>query len=274
MITKEALEFLSQRFNSGVFTGDTMEAGEAVALPEGVRMFSLEDYHQQRNRFRGAFTTTRIDAFAGYCTEHADGGAITCFIDPIAMKACATFNLGSTAAPGHGDHTATLTMKKTAAYEALLRATATEHKQLAFTDWCEDWMSAVSFYDNNDELIAFPLAIRAIREMVIESKGSKESDVGQMNTSISAMEAIEARSKHVMPAKFYFDFTPYEQLPDKDVAVRIGVRTGGDAPIIVPRIIGKEVMEEEIVRAFQDKLEDAFPGTSIRTLVGTFAIGA
>ena len=98
----------------------------AVALPEGVKIADLEQYLENRRRYRGTMKTNLIGEFVEFVTSTIEGySAYTgdnfpCFIDPQAMRAIAFFNLGDVDNPGHGDHQARLSLLKTEAFQELL----------------------------------------------------------------------------------------------------------------------------------------------------------
>lgn len=92
---------------------------DAVALPENFRIHDLEKFNLNRFRFRGALSTASIDDFTRYSKDLADEGT-RCFIDADNMRAVSVLNLGTIDEPGHADNTATLKLKKTAPFSALL----------------------------------------------------------------------------------------------------------------------------------------------------------
>ena len=91
-------------------------------LPDGVNVESLERFDLERFRFRGAMTTTSIPDFVRYAAGYAnEAEPARCFIDADNMTARSVFNIGTLANPGHADNVASITLKKTAPFRALLQ---------------------------------------------------------------------------------------------------------------------------------------------------------
>ena len=110
----------------------------------GQQVVSIEHLQPGRSRFRGAFATRQLPDFAAYViaeTENAarERGSVQGFIDTDNMCAKVFFNLGNLEHAGHADHHATLKLKPTAAYAALLAATARSLDQRTLHDFVEDW---------------------------------------------------------------------------------------------------------------------------------------
>lgn len=111
---------------------------DAVALPENFRIHDLEKFNLNRFRFRGALSTASIDDFTRYSKDLADEGT-RCFIDADNMRAVSVLNLGTIGEPGHADNTATLKLKKTAPFSALLSVNGERNSQKSLAEWIEDW---------------------------------------------------------------------------------------------------------------------------------------
>lgn len=92
-----------------------------VMLPSGYGIESLERFNLHRFRFRGALETTSIADFVRYSVGYAvTDTPARCFIDAESMSARAVFNIGSLDEPGHADNVASIRLKKTAPFRALL----------------------------------------------------------------------------------------------------------------------------------------------------------
>ncbi|MFK5898218.1 DUF2303 family protein [Escherichia coli] len=107
---------------------------DAVALPENFRIHDLEKLNLNRFRFRGALSTASIDDFTRYSKDLADEGT-RCFIDADNMRAVSVLNLGTIDEPGHADNTATLKLKKTAPFSALLSVNGERNSQKSLAEW-------------------------------------------------------------------------------------------------------------------------------------------
>ena len=111
---------------------------DAVALPENFRIHDLEKFNLNRFRFRGALSTASIDDFTRYSKDLADEGT-RCFIDADNMRAVSVLNLGTIDEPGHADNTATLKLKKTAPFSALLSVNGERNSQKSLAEWITLW---------------------------------------------------------------------------------------------------------------------------------------
>ncbi len=90
-------------------------------LPQNTSVESLERYSLERFRFRGAMDTTSIDDFVRYSVAYAlEEEKARCFIDADNMLARSIFNIGTLDNPGHADNVASIKLKKTAPFRALL----------------------------------------------------------------------------------------------------------------------------------------------------------
>ncbi|EIX4290841.1 DUF2303 family protein, partial [Escherichia coli] len=123
---------------------------DAVALPENFRIHDLEKFNLNRFRFRGALSTASIDDFTRYSKDLADEGT-RCFIDADNMRAVSVLNLGTIDEPGHADNTATLKLKKTAPFSALLSVNGERNSQKSLAEWIEDWADYLVGFDANGD---------------------------------------------------------------------------------------------------------------------------
>jgi len=96
----------------------------------------------------------------------------------------------------------------------------------------EDWGPHIIIYANYGDIIPFNAATAAIRHMRIETKGTRENEIGDF----SAMEEIEAKSADTLPQVIDFTCIPYEHRPSTTIHLRISVLTGGDTPPIPPAL--------------------------------------
>ncbi|KMJ42614.1 hypothetical protein ABT74_06625 [Salmonella enterica subsp. enterica serovar Typhimurium] len=91
-------------------------------LPAGTGVESLERFALERFRFRGTMTTTSIEDFVRYSKGYASATEkARCFIDADHMTARSVFNIGTLDNPGHADNAASITLKQTAPFRALLQ---------------------------------------------------------------------------------------------------------------------------------------------------------
>ncbi|MCV5132407.1 DUF2303 family protein, partial [Escherichia coli] len=91
-------------------------------------------------------STASIDDFTRYSKDLADEGT-RCFIDADNMRAVSVLNLGTIDEPGHADNTATLKLKKTAPFSALLSVNGERNSQKSLAEWIEDWADYLVGFD-------------------------------------------------------------------------------------------------------------------------------
>ncbi|OOG61415.1 hypothetical protein B0E46_15665 [Rhodanobacter sp. B04] len=275
LLQNTAVEAAGKRLiqvNGNGISGIVLEAGQTLQ--------TLEKFKDERDRYRGALSTTSIDDFASYVqscnpAQPTPGYGAVGFVDIDKMAAKMFFNLGTVPAPGHGDWNATLTMQPTAAYRAVQGIDGVKLDQTKITEWLEDW---------NDFLVAdFPSditgegslvrAVAAIRKMKISSKTESTSDVTATGSARSAMEDVEARSTDVLPVGFRLATEPYDGLESRSFALKLSVITGGAQPILVLRWQRRESNIEAIAREFKHVLGTKI-GENIPLTIGTFNPGS
>lgn len=265
LILANALAAASQQIN-------IVGGAQLAVLPESVKLSNLEPYQAGRNRFRGALATHSITDFSKYVAGHTtDNQTPAGFVDQDQMSATIIFNLGTDAAPGHGDDSATLTLKQTAAYTALQAILGRGLSQQALAEWLEDWMPHLVASAGEDS-IGMPAAINAVRRMTIKAASTRDSVVGDFSASRSAMDEIEARSLETMPSTFVFSTAPYEGLSVASITLRLSVITGRDEPLLKLRWVGEESQREEFAKEFKDVLEQQVGGL-VPLTIGTFNLG-
>jgi len=172
---------------------------------------------------------------------------------------------------GHGDDTATLTLKPTAAYTALREIIGQTLKQQQLAEWLEDWLPNLNALDGEADLPMLQ-AINAVRRMTIKATSQRDSNVGDFSTSRSAMDEIEARSQDTLPSAFTFATVPYEGLQSASMKLRLSVITGRDEPLLKLRWVGEEAQREEFAREFKAVLEQEVGGF-VPLTIGTFNLG-
>lgn len=276
MLSKETLQHIEAQALIAAAKPIVIDGGSKVAvLPESATVVKLEQYQPMRDRFRGNLKTHALADFAKYVESHDDTGpegmAGRGFVDQDAMAATVIFNLGDQADAGHGDDTATLTLKPTAAYSALQSIIGKNLSQQALAEWLEDWAQHIQAKDGTTDL-QLVAAINAVRRMTIKATSQRDSVVGDLNASRSAMDEIEAKSMDTLPSAFVFTTVPFEALHPASITLRISVLTGGDAPVLKLRWVGEESQREEFAREFKAVLEKEVGGF-VPLTIGTFALG-
>lgn len=242
-----------------------------LVMPNEVTIHDLEAYMDAPTRFRGTFSTQTPDDFVKYCIDTHTDQAEVCFINAECMTAKAYFDIGTPADPGHGDHAAKLSLAKTAAYKAILVATArsTEFTQKSITEWLEEWRHNIVCIDqdgNNIDNIA--KAIASLRNLKIEQSVKSNHHDRDFGASRSLMEQIDAESDDTTPRSIRFRCTPYEGLGERDIYLRLNIITSHDKPTFKLQYIQQERVEEELATEFKELIQSKME--SIPCLVGTF----
>lgn len=256
---------------SGYHLNDIQDlACPTALLPDGTAVESLERFSLERFRFRGAMTTTSIDDFARYSKGYAiDSEPARCFIDADNMTARSVFNIGTLDNPGHADNVASITLKKTAPFRALLQIDGQRLKQKQIAEWLEDWSDYLLAFDANGNTMQISQAAQAVRRITIQQATQQDHETGDFAGKTSLMQSVEASSKDVMPVAFEFKCVPYEGLGERRFSLRNSLLTS-DEPCFVLRIVQLEAQEEAIANEFRDLLISKLDGGSVETFIGNF----
>lgn len=248
-----------------------------VTVPEKYRLSDLEKFMPLRRRLRGTMQTNSIPDFAAYTKDHKEEGC-TVFVNPDNMAARAVLNLGNKDAPGHCDNSAIVTLERTAAFMALLSATA-QHaslKQSQMAEFLEDWSDEIVCYNADAEpeaqYIPTHKAIAAVRKLTIESMHKLESEAKSLSASKSTFESVAATSTETIPTIIRFETVPYHGLEARTFEVRLGINAGGPVPTINLRIIKMEEHDEQMAEEFAKLVRDALAGEeTLPVLIGSYA---
>lgn len=236
---------------------------DAIITQHGEGVVPLEPHRPGRARFRGKYSTSSIDSLAAYVK--AFGAAdVSGFVDADAMACVVYLNLGTKDTPGHGDHSATLTLRKTAFYAATLKIDGQQMSQQALAEWLEDWRGFIHV-GNGSPLAS---AINAVRKIKIEAGRTATSEVGNLKATRTALEQIEASSDAGLPEELVGSCIPYDGLDYESIGLRLSV-IASDAPKLVLRIVAKEALVEKLAEQFATKVRAALDGLA-GVVVGKF----
>lgn len=273
MFDKEAITALQEGKSisaAAVALSTSCDTNDLTALPSDYKLHDLEKYKPMRRRERGTMNTNVISAFTGYVTDHVEPGA-TVFVNADEMSATAVLNLGTPCVPGHADNRAKLTLKRTAAYSALISiATGAGYKQAQIAEFLEDWPEHIQCV-NDSGSITLPKAIAAIRKLSIEAIRKIENSEQQLSASRSAFESVQTTSVDPLPTVIMFDCQPYADLKARTFALRLNVQTGGEKPTISLRIVKTEQHAEGMANELGYLIAHAFDGASIPVLLGSYS---
>lgn len=239
-------------------------------LPQNTSVESLERYSLERFRFRGAMDTTSIDDFVRYSVGYAqEEEKARCFIDADNMLARSIFNIGTLENPGHADNVASIKLKKTAPFRALLAINGDHLNQKQIAEWLEDWSDYLLAFDAGGNTKTIAQAAQAVRRVTIQQATQADHEDSDFSGKKSLMQSIEASSKEVMPVAFEFKCVPYEGLGERRFSLRNSLLKSSD-PVFVLRIVQLEAQEEAIANEFRDLLTGKFDGKPVETFIGNF----
>lgn len=270
MLNKDTLELIIA--NAAAAQALPQTHTPAVALPDGVTVRNLEQYAANRARFRGELATSSIKDFAEYVNMHTHPiEQVAAFVDQDSMRCRVFFNLGDQEKPGHGDDTAMLKLKPTAAYAALQAIAGKAMSQRDLAEWMEDWAHLLKAFDGDKDLSVLQ-AIAAVRNITIKAGMERTHSESNFGGSRSAMDEIEAKSQDTLPTELSFTTVPYEGLLPQTITLRLSVITG-DKPQLKLRWVREEAQREEIAQDFKRVIQAEIGGTA-RVTLGTFTLAA
>lgn len=243
----------------------------AALVPDQYRVQVLEHLHSMRSRFRGELKTQSFRDFCKYVAEHMGDDTPSGFVDADAMACQVLFNLGDIGDPGHGDDSATLTLKPTAAFNALRQIVGKTLKQSQLAEWMEDWHDFLEVRDTTGTIMPTAVAVQKVRTITLKAMAERTSSESNFSASRSSMDSIEAAHAEQQPADLLFTTPPYDGLGRRDFKLRLSIITG-DTPLLKVRWVMQEQQEEEMAQEFKERLTAEIGGLCTLT-VGTFAIG-
>lgn len=236
---------------------------DGLILPPGYSIGSLEQaiekYRIVPRRHRGTYSTALIAEFARYVAEHArDGSRI--FVSQETLTATARINHGTEEAPEWGDHRATLTLKPTPAYRALLALCGEQTTQDGLIDYIADWSWMLTF--STTEMVAANLedqpptmttaaAIAAIRSLKVQTATSTEHKASDTDRERSLFE--QASVTNDPPRTMFARFATHEGLEPRTIAVRLVYRPVSP-PVIKCSILWSGELEMQLANEFRESL--------------------
>lgn len=246
-------------------------AGNAVVIAKGDYVaIDTEQFQSGRRRFRGKLATTSLADFILYVKTRTEGANIAPgFIDADRLSATVIFNLGTVERPGHGDDTATLGLKASPAYAAILAVHGTTLQHADALNWLQDWVDHITYADEDGNDMPAPATYNALRKLTISAKSDATSEERAHGASRSALEEVEARGAGALPAFLRFTCTPYAGLPDRVFYLRVNVRDNNGKPVLQLRIRNLDSEKEAIAQDFKAELLRELEGRAA-LVIGTF----
>ncbi len=229
-------------------------------IPSDFSIHSTEKFNPYRDRFRGRFSTTIIDAFVAYVSDRNIEGLKSFIRTSNGLSAETFFNIGDEITPGHGDDTARLSLEKTPEFEALISIDGGRFSQRELIDWLDDWADFVKPHDANGE-VSLEKALRAIRNVKIGRSRDVDSDVRDMGHKLSVIEAAEAEGVvEGLPTHFILSTESYKGLPVEAIKISFRISTKDDVPTFLLRFVGRDAHNQLRADQFTEILENELKG--------------
>lgn len=233
------------------------------AMPEGARFEDLEKFGGAPLFMRAQYTTERISDYVAYLASENQQGNTSVFVDPDGSGSEAVIDMGNHDNPQWARHRATLEMKHTSEFQALLDASNATHCQRGLVEFLEDNAHVIQSYAG-DEAISIGQAISAIRKVDIAATANAGFEENDFQRKRTHMEEIEAKSKGgKLPTRIEFKTAPFVETESRTINVRIYLHTGGQEPAFKIRIVAREHMlrevADEIELRLREKLDSVVP---------------
>lgn len=238
-----------------------------MLVPEGFKIHDLESNMLFRDSFRFGFETKSIPDFVEYSAEFDKDGA-KCFVNSDNMSANVVFDIGSELQPEHQRNRAGLTLDKSSAFKKILSIHGDHMSQREASDFIEDFADFMILSTGTGDSMTVAQSANAINKITIETARSLSSEIGDLSSSMSAMEREEIKGAEKFPSKIKFTCVPYLGLDPREFILKISVLTGGERPKLSFRIIQLEPQKEDIAQEFKERLVAEFKDCKLKTFIG------
>lgn len=272
-LTPEAIQTLVNNGNAPLFLDQLKNAetsSQVIAIPSEYKLQDLEAYQECRNSLRGKFETNVIDEFIKYNKDHAEDGTKT-FVDADTMKAETIFDVGTRNKAGHQRHRASLSLKQTAPYKALLNLSGSPMPQKEMAEWLEDYSEFLTAFSSDGQVIDMDKASAAIRDLNFEVVRGSERQVQDFSQQQSEYERVATKTKEdlVIPAAFVFTCEPYHGLKLRKFEMRLSIVRNEILTLRIKRLEEtQELMAFEFLEIIVQKQEELEMNTP--TYIGEF----
>lgn len=229
-------------------------------IPNDFGLHSTEKFNQNRDRFRGRFTTFSIEAFIAYVSDRQIEGIKSFISTNNGLSAETVFNIGDKNTPGHADDLAILSLEKQPEFQALERVNGKRFSQQGVIDWFDDWADFVSARNDQGE-IPFEKAVRALRKVSIGRSRDVDSNVRDMGVTLSVTEQAEAKGvDEDLPAYFVVKTESFKGLPVEELKLSLRISVSDDVPTFILRFIGEDAHTQRRSNQFIEILENRLKG--------------
>lgn len=250
--------------------------GRLVIAPDDHRLHDLEQYMENRARFRATLRTSSIEDYSRYIVDHTSQVLPTgIFVDAEKMAATGIFDIGTPAKPLHGSHKAILTLIKTAPFAELCKINGEKKDQRKMAEWLEDFSAYLSPWkanpdDARDESLTMAKCSTAIRRLEIEAKAKAGHDERSFGSQRSTLESIDMRSRDMeLPDGFIFRCFPYDGLKEREFYLRLSMANTPSGPQLCLRLVREEIQLEEMAQEFKDIISGQLAGANCTIVIGT-----
>jgi len=243
-----------------------------VAVPESMNVKNLENYMPLALRQRAQLTSVSLQSFAEYVNDHGNENSVLMVDaeDPLRLSAKAVIDFGTVEEPLHKEHSFTLNLQKSAAYQAYIRTGERNGmSQRDVSDFIEDWADHITAYDADGDRMSPAQAADALRRITIARAREAKREVGDMSESGSLMESVEARSQERIPAVIIFKCVPFVGFSDQDFEYRVGILTASDEPVIKLRPVRLEIIQEKIAQEFVELIDEQVAAEGVKTYLAS-----
>ena len=244
----------------------------AVVIPDGFKLQSLELFKSNPNHFRAKYSTSVLGEFIGYLSFFANETTVV-FINPETLVAKAIIDMGDGSKPLWGRHRANIELLKKPAYSALLKSAGVVLLQQEFIDFVDDWRGNINFYSDDESRtsLSFSSVLKTLRHLKINANSNSEQSVGNFSASRSALESIEIKAGgDALPAGFLFEVIPYDGFDPLVLSCQLRAVSDDKNVKLKYRIEQLDLIQNNLALRFQEKLIDGTKGkeTAIRTFIG------
>lgn len=251
--------------------------GNLYAAPQAdgsIRVIDLAtDDHRKRlgqepTRKTGTVALTEAPSFSHYLNDHKDDAATTLWADRDAGRIVAVLNdhVRENDEAGWGDHRATLTLRKTKAWQAWTQASGEFLNQATFAELLEDRSGDVVTPDHAT-LLEIAQSIEGTKDASFKSAG--RDDNGEIKFRYE--ETVSARAGQAgqlsIPSRIELGIAPFEGMDPYKVSARFRYRVTGQGSILLGVVLDRP--EDVLEAAFRAVAVDIETATGLSVMHGT-----
>ncbi len=252
------------------------DAAEALIIPDGFKVHSLEHLYPHRFFPRGTSITSNLPSFRQFVTDNGVANQLltvdqekmvsTAFLDYVEKHG------SGDKAQGHCRFRSIYQATRTADFNALLRYQREKMSQMQFADFIQDNRYCLTLEAEEGTGIPISQGIIAVRTFTVEKTSTSTHEQTQLTTQHSSLERLDASSKSVTtPVRFSFNCIPYIGFKPRTFEARVTLHIHDKLP---PQfsytVINYEKHVELIGEEFLEKIQGAFTDLGITIFLGTF----